>query len=164
MNELSIYECGAILEELAMEAEKNDGEVPESVIEAIVKLNTQSIEKMGKLVGFMSFCGNYSTMCKAEEARIAAKRKTIENRLQSVKKYLTPYIVEHGKQTVGTHTLSLRKSEAVVLEPEFNNKDYGEDVTTFKPDKKKIKAFLKDNPDLTIWGVTLEKRQNLQFK
>lgn len=164
MNELSIYECDAILEELAMEAEKNNGEIPEEVFEQIVKLNTQSIEKMGNLVGFMSFCGNYSAMCKAEEARIAAKRKIVENRLQSVKKYLTPYIIEHGKQTVGTHTLSLRKSEAVVLEPEFNNKDYGDDVVTFKPDKKKIKAFLKDNPALTIWGATLEKKQNLQFK
>ena len=164
MNELSIYECDAILEELALETEKHDGEIPDEVFEEIVKLNTQSIEKMGKLVGFMSFCNNYSAMCKAEEARIATKRKAIENRLQSVKKYLTPYIAEHGKQTVGTHTLSLRKSEAVVLEPEFDNQNYGELVTTFKSDKKKIKVFLKDNPNLSIRGAVLEKRQNVQLK
>lgn len=159
----TLYECLAVLESIESNVDEN-GEIPDEAMQAIVVAQTTSMEKLSSLVGYLKYLEAWQATCKAEEDRIYKRRKTAENRLSSIKNFLTPYIQEVGKKTVGTHTLSLRKSQAVILDDDFDNHEYGEDVTTFKPDKKKIKEELKARPDLVIEGAELVDRLNLQIR
>lgn len=160
----TLYDCLSVMIAIDEKADANEGELTEDDMQAIVIAQTTSMEKLLSLVGYIKYLESWQATCKAEEQRICKRRKIAENRLQSIKKFLTPYVIEHGKTTVGTTTLSLRKSQAVELVDDFDNEQYGENVTTFKPDKKMIKDFLKANPDIVIEGAELITRQNLQIR
>ncbi len=164
MNDLTLYECSQLIEDIENLASQNEGELTEEQLESLVKAQTTSIEKLSKMVNYIKYLEGFSVLCKTEETRISTKRKSVENRLTSIKKYLTPYIVENGKKIIGTVTLSIRKSTSVTVEPDFKNEDYGEIVKTFKADKKKIKEYLVSNPDMALHGASLEHKNNLQVK
>ena len=163
-NELSIYECDDLMKEIEELASQNEGELSDEQMESLVKAQTTSIEKLGKMVNYIKYLEGFSDMCKAEAARISGRKRIADNRIASIKKYLTPYVAEKGKQTVGTVTLSIRKSTSVNVAEAFNDDAYGEVVRTFKPDKKLIKKFLTDNPEMGLLGATLEHKNNLQVK
>ena len=158
---MNIYECDAIIKRVDELAQLHDGEIPEEMIERLVEANT-GIEKIGDLCGFMKYLEHGMESCKAEESRIKAMRDKAAKRLASIKKYLTPYVAEHGKQTAGTFTLSVRKSEQVELNEWFSDDNYIVVKTTKAPDKKKIKMDLKQGKEIA--GATIVTRQNLQFK
>jgi hypothetical protein len=164
MNELSIYECEDLMREIEELAAKNEGELTDEQIESLVKAQTTSIEKLGKMVNYIKYLEGFSSLCKSEKARISERQRVSDNRITSIKKYLTPYVVEKGKQTIGTTTLSIRKSTSVNVVDAFHDEKYGEWVKTFKPDKKAIKKFLVDNPEMGLLGATLEHKNNLQVK
>jgi hypothetical protein len=160
---MNIYECDAIIKKVDDLAIQQDGEITEEQIQELTEAHTGSIESLGKLCNFMKYLEIGSKACKDEEARIKAMRTKADNRLKSIKKYLTPYVREHGKQAVGTFALSLRKSESVEVDEWFDdNPDYSVKKTTYSPDKKKIKEALKDG--VVIVGASLVTKQNLQFK
>ena len=163
-NELSIYECDDLMKEIEELAAENEGELTDEQLESLVKAQTTSIEKLGKMVNYIKHLEGFSAICKNEASRVSSRKKVADNRIASIKRYLTPYIVEKGKQTIGTVTLSIRKSTSVNVADAFNNDAYGEVVRTFKPDKKLIKKFLMDNPDMGLLGATLEHKNNLQVK
>lgn len=160
----TLYDCLSVLALIDEKAEANDGELTEEDMRAIVVAQTTSMDKLSSLIGYIKHLEAWQSTCKAEEQRIYKRRKTAENRLQSIKRFLTPYIEGRGTITVETVTLSLRKSQAVELEEGFYNEMYGKNITTFVPDKKQIKEFLKANPDTVIKGAELVTRQNLQIK
>ena len=163
-NPETLYDCLSVIQAIDEKAEANDGELADEDMQAIVVAQTTSMEKLSSLVGYMKYLEAWQANCKAEETRIYKRRKTAENRLSSIKKYLEPYISITGKKTVGTHTLSLRKSQAVEVDEGFSDTRYGKNVTTFTADKKKIKEELKAHPGLVILGVKLVDRVNLQIK
>lgn len=162
MNELTIYECAELINLIETKAEMNDGELSEEDMESLVKAQTSSIEKLGKLVNYVCYLTSFSDTAKAEIQRITDRKKTAENRIASIKKYLLPYILEHGPKDIGTHRISLRKSKGVVLAENFENEQYGEYVKTFKPDKKKIKESIEGG--IEVKGAVLEVRENVQIK
>jgi hypothetical protein len=164
---MNVYECTALIEQIDALAAQNDGVLTEEQMEQIVKAQTQSIQQLGKLCGFMKHLEHGIDACKAEEARIANMRKVASNRLASVKKWLMPYIEKEGKRTVGTFTLSTRKSESVELAENFAelHKEDGTLLTTktvVTPNKANIKAALKDGAK--IEGARLVQRNSLQLK
>ena len=99
---MNIYDCQVILEELNALAAQNDGELSDEQLEIFVAAQTQSIVKLGKLVGAIKFIEQGVDFCKAEENRIAENRRKAENRLESIKRYLTPYVKQQGKVRLGT--------------------------------------------------------------
>ena len=168
-NPETLYECLSVLQQQEELAEENDGVISDGNMEAIVKAHTTSMEKLQSLVGYIKFCEGQELICKNEIDRIQARKKTFSNRLASVKKYLLPWVIEQKKKTgkntiVGTITLGTRKSQSVELDEGFNNMDYCEKVETIKPDKKKIKEFLKANPGMYILGASLNNNVNLSIK
>ncbi len=166
MAELSIYECTAIIEQCDKLASENDGELPEEMLQALVLAQTKSIEKLGKMCGFMKYLEHGIDACKKEEERIAKMRKVAQNRLKSIKKYLTPYVSEKGKPiTVGTFKLSIRKSQSVVVSDDFAgeaNRQWCKKEIQYTPDKVNMKIFLKTGADIP--GAELVTNQNLQLK
>lgn len=166
MDNLTIYECSAIIEQCDKLALENDGEIPDDMLEALVLAQTTSIEKLGKMCGFMKYIEHGIDACKKEEERIAKMRKVAQNRLKSIKKYLTPYVSEQGKPiTVGTFKLSIRKSQSVMVSDDFAgeaNREWCNKKITYAPDKNNIKMFLKTGA--MIPGATLINTQNLQLR
>ena len=47
-------------------------------------------------------------MCKVEEERIKTMRSKVENKIESIKKYITPYVAHENKIEAGTFTLSIK--------------------------------------------------------
>lgn len=163
MSNLTLYECDKVISEIDRIAEENDGIVTDEQLQALVEAQTTSITKLGNLCGFMKYLEHGLDACKKEEERISKMRKVAANRLISIKRFLLPWLIEHGKTTIDTFTLSMRKSTAVEISEPFLDKDYCRTIPArLEPDKMKIKAALKDGKE--IQGATLVERQSVQLK
>lgn len=161
---MNIYECDAIERDLAVMVCENEGEVTAEMMESLVKANTDTEQKRLSFCHYMRKLELDIAAHKEEEKRIADKRKVMERKLAWAKQYITPYVVDHGKQTMSTFTWSLRKSQVVDISEWYDthNPDYNTINTTYTPDKKKLKELLKSGSE--IIGASLETKQNLQFK
>lgn len=159
---MNIYECGELIHQIESKAEQNDGAISDEDMQAIVLAQTSSLEKLTKLARYVKYLEGFQELAKAEIDRLYARKKTAENRVESIKNWLLPYLQEHGPVNLGMHRMSIRPSEGVILDENFNNPQYGEVVTTFKPDKKAIKESIKNG--IEVKGAFLEKRLHVQIR
>ena len=159
---MNIYDCDLIIREIEAKAYNEDGEVNDEDMQAIVEAKTSSIEQLGKLIGYIKYLEGFSEMAKKEIQRVQERKKTADNRISSIKKFLLPYVQEKGSITVGTNKLGTRKSKGVVLADGFNHPEYCKKVVTFKPDKKKIKEDIENG--IEVKGAVLEERTNLSIR
>lgn len=159
---MNIYDIVAIERQLEAIAEANEGEIPEEKLMELVEAQTKSVEQIDKLCRYMRHMEMGADACTAEVIRIEAMRDKAKNRIASIKKYLTPFVAKRGKMTIGTFTLSVRKSESVELDDQFFNANFSRVVETVKPNRKMIKEALKEG--LKIKGARLVDKQNLQLK
>ena len=158
----NIYECDAMIQTIENIAEANGGVVSDADMETLVKAQMTSIEKLGKLVNYVSYLEAFQDTAKAEGDRIYKQRVAAAARVESIKQWLLPYVQEHGAISLGTHRISTRKSEAVVVDEGFNNPEYCKVVTTTTPDKTKIKDSIKKGVE--VHGAKLEERTHVQIK
>jgi hypothetical protein len=158
----NIYECDAMIQQVENLAEANGGVVSEENMALLVKAQTSSIEKLGKLVNYVAYLESFQDVAKAEGDRIYKQRVSAAARVESIKQWLLPYVLEHGAISLGTHRISTRKSEAVVVDENFNNPEYCKVVTTTTPDKPKIKESIRAG--IEVAGAKLESRLNVQIK
>jgi hypothetical protein len=162
--ELTLYECAGIMAEFDRKAAENDGELSAEDVQLLTVAQTTSMEKLSGLVGYIKHLEAFDDLCEAEIKRIQDRQRTAVNRLENIKMFLLPYVATKGHVDIGTVRLSIRKSKAVELEPDFNHSRYMTVKTTATPDKKAIAEELKANPDLAIKGATLVTREHLQIK
>ena len=159
----NLYDCEAIEREVADLVMANDGELTPEIMQKVIEAHNDTEAKRLGMSHYMRGLELNIESHKQEEARIAAKRKSMESKLEWAKKYITPYVVKHGKQTMGTFTWSMRKSKQVVIDEWFDdNPEYSTTKTTTAPDKKKIAEALKAGKEIA--GAKLVTNQNLQFK
>lgn len=161
---MNIYDYAEIEKELNKLVAENEGEVTPEIMEAITKAHTDSAEKRLKFCHFMRGLELDISQHKQEEERIAEKRKTMERKLAWAKLYVTPYVIEHGKQSIGTFTWSLRKSKVVDIGHGFDETSplYNTTKLDVKPNKTAIKEAL--NSGVEIIGASIVTKQNFQFK
>lgn len=161
---MNLYDIQVIENEIEAIARENEGEIPEELMEKLVETQTKTIEKVSGIVRYIKHLEFFISQAKEEKARIGNLQKMAEGRIESIKKYMTPLLVEHygGKLDVDTFKLSTRKSEAIELEEGFYHPEFCEPVTTYKPDKKKIKAALESGQEIP--GARIDKRVNLSIK
>jgi hypothetical protein len=170
--ELTLYDCSRIITAIEAIAEENEGEITDEQLQALVQAQTTSMTKLGNLCAFIRHVEGRINLCKEEEQRLAARRKAAENRLESVKRFLTPFVSEQCAKLgrpleVGTFSLSTRNSEAVSIDEErFFIKENierlcGEKVS-YNPDKKLIKNLLKDGAQID--GASLTQNESLQIR
>lgn len=159
---MSLYQCEELIQQIESRAEQNDGLLTDEDMQAIVLAQTTSLEKLRSLAGYVKYLEGFQKIAKAERDRLYAQEKTAENRVESIKNWLLPWLQEHGPQKVGLHSLTLRPSEAVILDDDFKNAEYGETVMTYKADKKKIKESIQRG--IEVKGAKLEKRVHVQIK
>lgn len=159
---MNIYEITEIENKIEQYAYEHDGEIPDELIRELVEAQTKSIEQIEKLCYYVKHLENFVDTCKAEKARINDKQKTAENRIGSIKRYLRPYVFEHGKRDFGTLTLSTRKSSSVVLADDFNDPRFTTIETEYKHDKNRIKKAIKDGE--TVEGAQIIHNDNVVIK
>jgi len=159
---MSIYDVVEIERKLELIAMANEGEIPEEMLRELVEAETKSIEKVGNICKFIRHLELYIDTCKQEEERIKTLREQAKNRIKSIKRYLTPYVLNKGKIDIGTFKLSVKKSERILLTEGWENDSYGESRTTFHPNKTAIKKAIKEGEN--IEGAKLETFDNLQLK
>jgi hypothetical protein len=140
------------------QVETDDGEISQEQLETLVNLHTQSIERIKSLCGFIRYLEQGIAACK----RVNQMQKTAETRLERIKDCLAMFVKEKGAITAETFSLSVRKSIAVELEPEFNNPYFCKVVTELIPDKRAIKEALANHEEIA--GARLVTNYNLQIK
>jgi hypothetical protein len=133
---------------------------------ALAELEMALEVKADNIVGFCAKLESFSTMCKAEEERIAAKRKAVENRAASLRKYLLANMKAVGRSEIqaGTHTLKIQKNPPAVKvdsEADIPAKYWIVIPAVTQLDKKTLGADLKNGE---IAGAHLEQSERLVVK
>ena len=161
---MNLYKVQYIENEIEQIAKDNAGEIPEEKLQELVEANTKSLVQVEKLCKYIRHLEIFVETCKSEKERINKVQKKAEKRLESVKKYMTPFVKEKGKFDAGTFKLSTIKSERLILDPACNFLPYEEHDYIQKTmlDKEAIKKDLKAGK--VIPGAKLEPRDNLQIK
>lgn len=137
--------------------------------ESIAKIEElgQALEvKAGDIVTYCDELKAFADMCKAEEARISAKRKAVEAKHQRLKDYLQSCMETAEVMVVecGTKTVKLQKNpqKVVVDDQEKIPGKYFEIVPeTVRLDKKTLLADLKKKP---VEGAHLEQGLSLRVR
>lgn len=102
---------------------------------------------------------------KAEEDRLKAKRKSLENSTDWLENYISDVFKLSGKtkETYGTFTLSFRKStQCKIDETKFHDERFQTIMEVKKIDTMGVKEALKNGE--IIEGAELVENQNLQIK
>ena len=159
---MDIYKVDELEKQIDAIAEANQGEVPETMLYELVQAQTQSLVTLDKMVRYVKNLESYVAACKHEEEQIYINRKKAENRIENIKRYLTPYVYERGKIDLGLFKLSIRKSEYIDVDEDFNNPDYYETKITQVLSKQKIKEAIKSGKE--VKGARLKEGHNLQIK
>lgn len=149
-----------LLNEMLFEA---DGELTPELEEALA-INEQNLTiKAEGYITSMSMFAASAEAAKNEVRRLQAFIKRSENAQERMKTALAGALDTFGieKLEVGTHRLSFRKSEGVVIQDESLLPDRFR-IIEIKTDKAAIKAELKSG--IAVPGACLEKRRNLQIK
>lgn len=126
------------------------------------------MERNDKLEGCALYIKNLeadAAAMKAEEAKLAERRRVLENRAERMRDYVARSMLTFGDPKLETArvSLSFRKSDALVIADGAEIPEaYVVTKTTTAPDKAALKKALKAGE--VIPGVTIETRQNLQVK
>jgi hypothetical protein len=159
---MTIYECQDIIRQIEERADANYGEVSDDDMQLLVEAQTSSMEKLGKLVGCIKHFEYFVDACEAEIKKTQEKKKSIEKRLDNIKRFMLPYLEQHGTVTVGTNKIGIRESKAVILAEGFDNPIYCKTVTEVKPDKNLIKDSIQNG--IEVKGAMLETRKHVVIR
>lgn len=143
--------------------EENGGELTPEIEEAMIITEENFLAKAEAYGATIAEYDAQAEACANEIKRLNAYKKTCENVSKRMKERLSDAMTafEKDKVTAGTFRLSLRKSQAVVIEDEMLIPDcYKDFVPTIR--KNDIKEALKNGE--IIAGASLENRQSLQIR
>lgn len=134
----------------------------EDTLESINLAIDDKLENIGKVIKNIE--GEVAAF-KAEEKRLAERRKTLENEIKNLKLYAEQQLKEMGERKVkaGTFTFSIQKNPASVrVEDErMIPKSFFVEVAP-KLDKSTIKKMLKDGEKIP--GVELVQGESLRIR
>jgi len=150
--------------QLALEyASENDGVLPEFWEAELDKLaGTMDEKRISCAHVYKNFCAEAEAI-KAEEKKLAARRKTAEAAAERIKAYITAYTPAGMKIEAPTVSIGWRKSsECIVDNVNQLPAEYKEQITEWKIDKMGIKAAAKGGT--VIPGARIENHQNIQIK
>ena len=168
----TLYGCQGIVQQLEDEAARNEGVLSEEAIQRIVEAHTTSLAKLESIGSLIQYLDRYINMAQGEIDRINELKRVAKNRLESVKKFVLPFVIDQREKLgrpieAGAHKFSTRKSTAVVITdpdsfaagcfPDFSTK-----TVQYLPDKGKIKELLQSGK--THPGAELSERTILVVK
>lgn len=130
--------------------------------EALDSLMMQRTEKLESVALWIKNLESDALAFKAEKEVFADREKAAKNKADQLKNYLA-YALEGQKFSTGKCAVSFRKSEQVeILDVEKIPLEYLVETVEVKPDKKTIKALLKEGREIN--GCRLVENLNAQIK
>lgn len=150
--------------ELALEyAEANNGDLPEFWDKELEALEGTLDEKRISCAHVYKNLSSEADAIKAEEKKLAARRKALENAADRVKGYLVINTPVGTKIDTPTAVISWRKSEQTVIDNvEAVPEQYKRTEVIVTPDKAAIKKAISSGQEIP--GAHVEEKQNLQIK
>ena len=161
---MRLYEILEIESAIDEIARNNEGEITEEQLNELITARANNVQKVSGIIKYIKHLEYFIDQAKAEKQRVSELQKKAENRINSIKRFMSPLIQEYygGQLDVDTFRLSFRKSESVELDYGFNDEKYCDVVIEHKPRKAEIKAAIKKGIDVP--GARLIYKENLQIK
>jgi len=147
---------------------QEDAEFSDQVKEIIDHISTVEADTIDRIAHAIRKREAVISFIKAEEKRLAQKRKTAENRLQSLKDFILSALLTFNRKAVEGHAskLAVRESQVVALanglDPITLPEKYRETVTEIKVRKVDIRNDLKLGIDVP--GARLETNYSLNIR
>lgn len=141
---------------------EEDPDNTENIIKEFVEEQQKAKEQVERLIKFIKHLEYQSDICLQEIKRIQDRKKSNDNKIESIKKYLTPFVKEKGRYDAGTFTLSTRLSRLVEVDESKLPNNMFTTRTEVKPDKKLIKELLDQGQE--VEGAKIIEKDNLQIK
>lgn len=160
---MNIYEIDAEISRILSQVDEN-GELPESAVNELIQLQTDRDTKVENAACMVINMTAEAKAIKEQETALAARRKSIENHVASIKKYLE-YATDGNAFSSPRVQVKWSKSTAVEIDPDLFWKNPAEMFLRRKDpeiDKTAIKQVLKDGG--IVAGATLVERRNIQIK
>ncbi len=149
------------LVEAEAQAEENEGEISEAIGKALEGLQQEKSIKIGNICRYLKSLKGEAGMIKTEEQALAKRRKIVENKADSLKKYLSCFIPKGEKFSDANSKVSWRKSESVLIEDLEKVPEEYQKITV-AADKTAIKKDIKNGVE--VEGAKLIENQNIQIK
>jgi hypothetical protein len=156
----SIYQIRREIEDFEYECDPETGELLNAL--EWDKLNMAYEEKVENIACFIKNLTSDIADFKAEEANLAARRKTLERKAEFLKRLLLDNMDGQKFSTVKC-AVSFRKSEAVQVDDvNLIPAEMLRVKTTYEPDKTAIKAAIKSGREIN--GCKLVENTSIQIK
>lgn len=165
MENKSIYNIQQSHLQLMQEIEQHDGEITPEIDSQLTITGDEFEDKAVSYGYLMKHVSDQSTMIKHEIERLKGILKAKDNLEARLKQTLTDAMILMGvdKVTKNNLTLSLRKSEVLVIEDDATIPcAYLNQKIVMTPDKNLLKGAI--NEGLSFEGVSIVTKQNLQIK
>lgn len=167
---MSLYDIDSKIREIIERGfivDEETGEVIDSTKEINAKLEELEFDRTSKIENIALYLKNLEALTsslKREEEALAKRRKVKENRIESLKAYLTQSMTAAGENGIETSKvcISLLKRENVITDADKLPKKWLTKTVTFKPDKMAIKKAIKDG--LKVKGASIEVKTHIQIK
>lgn len=160
---MKIYEIPGALRNLLdrLDADPDTGEVDGDALAAYAEYQGQAAEKLEGTACYVRELEAEAEAIKAEEDRLAKRRKALENKSSRLKTYMMPALEAMGGKVKGVMaSVRIGKSQAVtVFDLDALPDAFKHVKTTFAPDKVALKKALKAGEDIP--GAALEDRQSV---
>lgn len=157
------YEIPGALRELLdrLDADPDTGEVDGEALAAYAEYNAAAAEKLEGTACYVRELKAEAGAIKAEEERLAKRRKALENKSERLKNYMMPALEAMGGKVKGVMaSVRIGKSQAVtVFDIDALPDTFKHVKTTIDPDKVALKKALKSGE--VIPGAALEDRQSV---
>lgn len=160
---MKIYEIPGALRNLLdrLDVDPDTGEVDGDALVAYAEYQGQAAEKLEGTACYVRELEAEAEAIKAEEERLAKRRKALENKSERLKAYMMPAIEVMGGKVKGVMaSLRISRTQAVyVFDLDALPDAFKHVKTTIAPDKVALKKALKAGEDIP--GAALEDRQSV---
>lgn len=160
---MTVYEIDREIERILSEVDEN-GELPDSAVDELMQLAADRDTKVENAACMVINLTAEAKAIKDQEAALAARRKSIDNRVASIKKFLE-WATDGNTFSSPRVQVKWSKSTVVEIDPaEFWANPAEMFIRRKDPevDKNAIKQVLKEGG--IVAGATLVERRNIQIK
>lgn len=164
---MKLYEIDSAIENFEFDVDEVTGEIKN--MDAFDSLIAERDRKIENVALFVKNLSAEASAIKAEEEALCVRRKSIERKIDSLKKYLS-FALNGEKFETPRCKIGWRKSKAVIVDDDSfipwalreNLTDLVYRVVSYKTDKAQIKKRLEAGQECV--GAKLEVSNNIQIK
>lgn len=145
---MQLWKISHALRTLFDTVEENEGVLTDENFAEIESLELALSEKIEGCAVMITEMDSYVNVLKEQEERLRARRKSFENRVAWLRRYLAAYLPEGGYKCA-MFSISRRKTVSVDIPEGFaveslHDLGFAKQVTEYKPDKALIKTHLQE--------------------